>query len=150
MLRTKSQLIGAIKAALGGRAAEEVVFGDISTGASNDIEKVTSIARQMVTTYGMSKELGPLMLGKKEEMVFLGKEISDQRNYGDDVADKIDAEIAKLVGESYQEAIDLLIKNRLILDRLANYLIEEETAEGDVLIHLLDDPLLELSVSEDV
>jgi cell division protease FtsH len=150
MLRTKSQLIGAIKAALGGRAAEEVVFGDISTGASNDIEKVTSIARQMVTTYGMSKELGPLMLGKKEEMVFLGKEISDQRNYGDDVADKIDAEIAKLVGESYQEAIDLLIKNRLILDRLANYLIEEETAEGDVLIHLLDDPLLELPVSEDV
>jgi cell division protease FtsH len=150
MLRTKSQLIGAIKAALGGRAAEEVVFGDISTGASNDIEKVTSIARQMVTTYGMSKELGPLMLGKKEEMVFLGKEISEQRNYGDHVADKIDIEIATLVGESYQAAIDLLIENRLILDRLANYLIEEETAEGDVLIHLLDDPLLELSVSEDV
>jgi len=150
MLRTKSQLIGAIKAALGGRAAEEVVFGDISTGASNDIEKVTSIARQMVTTYGMSKELGPLMLGKKEEMVFLGKEISEQRNYGDHVADKIDIEIATLVGESYQAAIDLLIENRLILDRLANYLIEEETAEGDVLIHLLDDPLLELPVSEDV
>ena len=150
MLRTKSQLIGAIKAALGGRAAEEVVFGDISTGASNDIEKVTSIARQMVTTYGMSQELGPLMLGKKEEMIFLGKEISEQRNYGDHVADKIDIEIANLVGESYQAAIDLLIENRLILDRLANYLIEEETAEGDVLIHLLDDPLLELPVSEDV
>lgn len=150
MLRTKAQLIGAIKAALGGRAAEEVVFGDISTGASNDIEKVTSIARQMVTTYGMSKELGPLMLGKKEEMVFLGKEMSEQRNYGNDVADKIDSEVANLVGESYQAAIDLLIENRLILDRLANYLIEEETAEGDVLIHLLDDPLLELPVSEDV
>ena len=141
MLRTRSQLVDAIKAALGGRAAEEIVFGDISTGASNDIEQVTRIARAMVTTYGMSEKLGPLTLGKKEEMIFLGREISEQRNYGERVADVIDQEVNGIVFGSYNEAKRIINENRPVLERLAEHLIVEETVEGDQLQHLLDDPI---------
>ena len=147
-LRTKSQLISSIKAALGGRAAEKVVFGDISTGASNDLEQVTNIARRMVTQYGMSDSLGPLTLGKREEMVFLGREISEQRNYGEKIADEIDKEVGTLVSNCYDEAIQILNENRAKLDRLAAYLIEEETAEGEALDRLLDDPIDEATVSD--
>ena len=147
-LRTKSQLISSIKSALGGRAAEQVVFGDISTGASNDLEQVTNIARRMVTQYGMSESLGPLTLGKREEMVFLGREISEQRNYGEKIADEIDREVGTLVANCYDEAIEILTENRAKLDRLAAYLIEEETAEGDALDHLLDDPTNDATVSD--
>ena len=141
MLRTRSQLLDAIKAALGGRAAEEIVFGDISTGASNDIEQVTRIARSMITTYGMSDKLGPLTLGKKEEMIFLGREISEQRNYGERVADMIDQEVNEIVFGSYDEAKRIINENRPVLDRLAEHLIVEETVEGDALQRLLDDPI---------
>ena len=141
MLRTRSQLVDSIKAALGGRAAEDVVFGDVSTGASNDIEQVTRIARAMVTTYGMSAKLGPLTLGKKEEMIFLGREISEQRNYGERVADIIDQEVNEIVFGSYDEAKRILAENRPVLERLAKFLIVEETAEGDKLQSLLDDPI---------
>lgn len=147
-LRTKSQLISSIKAALGGRAAEQVVFGDISTGASNDLEQVTNIARRMVTQYGMSESLPPLTLGKREEMIFLGREISEQRNYGEKVADEIDQEVGTLVSNCYDEAIQILTENRAKLDRLAEYLIEEETAEGEPLDRLLDDPIDEITVSD--
>ena len=141
MLRTRSQLTDSIKAALGGRAAEDVVFGDISTGASNDIEQVTRIARAMVTTYGMSDKLGPLTLGKKEEMIFLGREISEQRNYGERVADIIDEEVNVIVFGSYDEAKRIINENRPVLERLAQHLISEETVEGDALQRLLDDPV---------
>ena len=141
MLRTRSQLTDSIKAALGGRAAEDIVFGDISTGASNDIEQVTRIARAMVTTYGMSDKLGPLTLGKKEEMIFLGREISEQRNYGERVADIIDQEVNVIVFGSYDEAKRIINENRPVLERLAKHLITEETVEGDALQHLLDDPI---------
>ena len=147
MLRTRSQLVDSIKAALGGRAAEDVVFGDVSTGASNDIEQVTRIARSMVTTYGMSDKLGPLTLGKKEEMIFLGREISEQRNYGERVADIIDQEVNEIVFGSYDEAKKILNSNRLVLDRLAQFLIVEETAEGDKLQSLLDDPIADEPVA---
>ena len=141
MLRTRSQLVDSIKAALGGRAAEDVIFGDVSTGASNDIEQVTRIARAMVTSYGMSEKLGPLTLGKKEEMIFLGREISEQRNYGERVADIIDQEVNEIVFGSYDEAKKILNNNRPVLERLAQFLIVEETAEGDKLQSLLDDPI---------
>lgn len=147
-LRTKSQLISSIKAALGGRAAEDIVFGDISTGASNDLEQVTNIARRMITQYGMSESLGPLTLGKREEMVFLGREISEQRNYGEKVADEIDQEVGTLVADCYKDAIQILTNNRAKLDRLAAFLIEEETAEGEALDRLLDDPIDEPTVSD--
>ena len=147
-LRTKSQLISSIKAALGGRAAEDIVFGDISTGASNDLEQVTNIARRMITQYGMSESLGPLTLGKREEMVFLGREISEQRNYGEKVADEIDQEVSTLVADCYKDAIQILTNNRAKLDRLAAFLVEEETAEGEALDRLLDDPIDEPTVSD--
>ena len=147
MLRTRSQLMDSIKAALGGRAAEDVVFGDVSTGASNDIEQVTRIARAMVTTYGMSDKLGPLTLGKKEEMIFLGREISEQRNYGERVADIIDEEVNEIVFGSYDEAKGILNNNRPVLERLAEYLIVEETVEGDKLQSLLDDPIVDEPVA---
>ena len=147
MLRTRSQLVDSIKAALGGRAAEDVVFGDVSTGASNDIEQVTRIARAMVTTYGMSDKLGPLTLGKKEEMIFLGREISEQRNYGERVADIIDQEVNEIVFGSYDEAKKILNNHRPVLERLAQFLIVEETAEGDKLQSLLDDPIADEPVA---
>jgi cell division protease FtsH len=138
MLRTRSQLLDSIKAALGGRAAEDIVFGDISTGASNDIEQVTRIARSMITTYGMSDKLGPLTLGKREEMIFLGREISEQRNYGERVADVIDQEVNDIVFGSYDEAKRIINENRHILDNLAEYLMAVETVEGDDLQRLLN------------
>ena len=138
MLRTKTQLTDSITAALGGRAAEHVVFDDFSTGASNDIEQVTNIARRMVTVYGMSDKLGPLTLGRREEMVFLGKELGEQRNYGDRTADEIDAEVSSIVNDAWENAVRILIENRAKLDRLAKRLIEEETLEGDHLQEVLD------------
>jgi cell division protease FtsH len=102
----------------------------------------------MVTQYGMSESLPPLTLGKREEMIFLGREISEQRNYGEKVADEIDQEVGTLVSNCYDEAIQILTENRAKLDRLAEYLIEEETAEGEPLDRLLDDPIDEITVSD--
>jgi cell division protease FtsH len=115
---------------LGGHVAEEIVFGDTTTGASNDIEKATSLARAMVTQYGMSEALGPLTFGKKEEMIFLGREISEQRNYSDEVAAKIDAEVRSIIDQAYERSRVALIEYRAILDRLAELLIEKETIEA--------------------
>jgi hypothetical protein len=209
-----------ISAALGGRAAEDIVFGDVSTGASNDIEKVTEIARRMVTVWGMSSSrldgsepvpistmiawagdnkirsievygddllfldkegrqyhsrkepdstlieiltaadvhtgpggvdvqvrsaqglsgLGPLTLGKREEMVFLGRDFGEQRNYGDRIADQIDEEVSRIVSEAYTTALHILTEHRPTLDRLAQYLIAEETIEGDDLQRILAGP----------
>jgi cell division protease FtsH len=116
---------------LGGHVAEELVFGDTTTGASNDIEKATNLARAMVTQYGMSDKLGPLTFGKKEEMIFLGREISEQRNYSDEVAAKIDAEVREIIDRGYERAKEALTAQRQVLDRLANLLIEKETIEAE-------------------
>ena len=89
---------------LGGHVAETIVFGDTTTGSSNDIEKATNLARAMVTQYGMSEKLGPLAFGKKEEMVFLGREISEQRNYSDEVAAKIDSEVREIIDRAFARA----------------------------------------------
>ena len=140
MLRTRTQLIDSITAALGGRAAEHVVFDDISTGASNDIEQVTAIARRMVTVYGMSNKLGPLTLGRREEMIFLGKELGEQRNYGDRIANDIDGEVSTIINDAWESAVRVLTENRQKLDRLAKHLIEEESLEGDRLQEFLNEP----------
>jgi cell division protease FtsH len=116
---------------LGGHVAEILVFGDTTTGASNDIEKATNLARAMVTQYGMSDKLGPLTFGKKEEMIFLGREISEQRNYSDEVAAKIDAEVRELIDRAYDRAKEALTAQRPVLDKLAALLVEKETIEGD-------------------
>ena len=107
-LHSKTEFEDKIAGMLGGHVSEELVFGDTTTGASNDIEKATGLARAMVTQYGMSEKLGPLAFGKKDEMIFLGREISEQRNYSDEVAAKIDAEVREIIDRAYQRAKEAL------------------------------------------
>jgi cell division protease FtsH len=114
-------------ALLGGRAAEEIVFDDITSGAGNDIERVTQIARNMVTRLGMSTEMGPMVYGQKEELIFLGREISEQRDYSEAVAEMIDREVRRLVSEAYDEARRILNEYRDKLDAVAQRLLEVET-----------------------
>ncbi len=116
---------------LGGRAAEELVFDDITSGASNDLERVTKIARTMVTRLGMSSKLGPMVYGQKEELIFLGREISEQRDYSESVAEEIDAEVRRIVSEAYDNAKRILNEYRDKLDGIANRLLEVETISRD-------------------
>ncbi len=139
-LMTKSQFEDSLVFALGGRVAEQLVFDEISTGAQNDIQQVTNIARKMVTEYGMSESLGPVALGHKEELVFLGREISEQRNYSDEIAVKIDQEIRKLIDTAYQRATDILTEHKDKLIAMANLLVEKETITGADVEALFDSP----------
>ena len=126
-LMSRAKLIDDMAFALGGRAAEEIVFDDITSGASNDLERVTQVARQMVTRYGMSVEMGPRVYGKKEELVFLGREISEQRDYSESVAEQIDDEVYKLITASLTRAKKTLTKYKAELHKIAEKLIEVET-----------------------
>lgn len=119
-----------IASALGGRVAEEIIFGEITTGASNDLQQVTRMARAMVTQYGMSDELGPRVYGEKQEMVFLGREISEQRDYSDAIAEKIDAEVRTIIDTAYERARTILNEQRDKLDLIASTLLEIETLEA--------------------
>ncbi|HEY1016635.1 MAG TPA: ATP-dependent zinc metalloprotease FtsH [Herpetosiphonaceae bacterium] len=134
-----SQFEAQIAVALGGRVAEELVLGDFTTGASNDIQQITRMARAMVTRYGMSPELGPIAFGEKEELIFLGREISEQRNYSDETSRKIDAEVKRLVDEGHLRTKAVLERNRDVMNRMAEALIEYETLEGQTLASLLDE-----------
>ncbi|MCA9825715.1 MAG: ATP-dependent zinc metalloprotease FtsH [Dehalococcoidia bacterium] len=136
--RTPTMFRDQLATALGGHAAEEMVFGEASTGPSNDIETATRIARAMVTRWGMSERLGPRTFGKSEEMIFLGREISEQRNYSEKVAEDIDDEIRKLIEEAQDRARQTLRENRALLDKLATVLLEVETLEGDDFTRLLN------------
>jgi cell division protease FtsH len=115
---------------LGGRAAEEIVFGDITTGASDDMERATKLARSMVTRWGMSQKMGPMVYGQKEELIFLGREISEQRDYSDAVAEEIDGEVRRLISEAYARARGILLEYRDRLDAIARRLIEVETIDA--------------------
>ena len=137
-LITQNQLEARLASAMGGRVAEELVFYEVTTGAGNDLEQATNIARAMITKLGMSKKLGPRTFGKREELVFLGKEISDQRDYGDNVAEAIDEEVQSLIQGAYDIATHLLNSNMDKLSRLAAHLVEHETIEGDELKNILD------------
>lgn len=129
-LRTLSQLEDQIAWGLGGRVAEELIFNDVSSGASNDIEKATDLARQMVTRYGMSKKLGPMVLGDREEMIFLGKQIGEHHHYSDTTAYEIDKEVRILVENGYARAWKILAHYRDKLIEIAELLLEKETLEG--------------------
>jgi len=129
-LQHKTKFEDDLAGLLGGRAAEEIVFGDVTTGASNDLERVTKMARAMVTQYGMSSKLGPLQFGEKEELVFLGREIGDQRNYSEAVARTIDFEIKRIVTTAYERAKSVVIENREKLTKLAERLMEVETVDA--------------------
>ncbi|RME34819.1 MAG: ATP-dependent zinc metalloprotease FtsH [Thermoflexia bacterium] len=124
--------------ALGGRAAEELVFGEATTGAANDLEQVTELARAMVTRYGMSEKLGPMTFGQKEELVFLGKEIGEQRDYSEAVAQQIDEEVRRIIHTAYQRARQVLEEHREQLDAVAQRLLEVETIEADEFLAILE------------
>jgi cell division protease FtsH len=131
---SKAKIQDDLAMALGGRAAEELVFEDVTTGASNDLERVTERARAMVTRYGMSEKLGPMTFGQKEELVFLGKEIGEQRDYSEAVAQEIDDEVRRIVGEAYDQAKETLTRCRDQLDLVAQRLIEVETLDSEQFI----------------
>jgi cell division protease FtsH len=130
-LVSKAKYADDLAFALGGRTAEEIVFGDVTTGAENDLSRITKLARDMVTRYGMSDALGPMTFGQKEELVFLGKEIGEQRDYSEAVAERIDEEVRKIVDEAHEKATAVLTKHREQLDRIAETLIEVETLNAD-------------------
>ncbi len=127
ILMSRKKMMATLAYALGGRAAEELVFDDITSGASNDIEQVTRMARAMVTRLGMSDDLGPMVYGQAQELVFLGREISEQRDYSDDVANQIDREVRRIVQEAYVQARSILAEYRGQLDAIATKLLEVET-----------------------
>ncbi len=132
-LYSKTKFEAEMAALLGGRAAEEIVFGDVTTGASDDLRRCTRIARAMVTEYGMSEVLGPRTFGQKEELIFLGREIAEQRDYGEEIAVLIDREIKALTDRAYSRAKEILTTYRRCLDAIANALIEKETLESNEL-----------------
>jgi cell division protease FtsH len=130
-LQSKSEFEDKIAGMLGGNVAERLMFGDTTTGSSNDIEKATNLARRMVTEFGMSEKLGPLAFGKREEMIFLGREIGEQRNYSDEVARMIDDEVRAIIDKAYQRATEVLGTHRARLTELAEALVAKETIEAD-------------------
>ena len=139
-LWTKRQFEDMLAAALGGRVAEEVVFNETTTGASNDLEQATNIAKTMVTRYGMSEKLGPRTFGKREELVFLGKEIAEQRDYSDSIAETIDDEVHTIIDTAHKTAVRLITDHKNKLTQLSKYLIDNETIEDEELNKLFDSP----------
>ena len=137
-LWTKNQFLDMMAVTMGGRVAEEQIFDEVTTGASNDLERATKIALSMIKRYGMSEALGPRTFGKREELVFLGREISEERDYGDKIAEEIDQEVQKLIKNAYMRACDILTNNKPKLVQVAEYLIEHEVLSGDELTRVFD------------
>lgn len=135
---TKPELLDKITGLLGGRVAEEIVFGEVSTGAHNDFQRATGIARKMVTEFGMSDKLGPLQFGQAQGQVFLGRDLNNDQNYSDAIAYEIDLEIQSIIKQSYERAKKLLTEHRDKLDLIANTLLEIETLDADQIKHLVD------------
>jgi cell division protease FtsH len=138
-LQSKTEFEDKIAGLLGGNVAERMIFGDTTTGASNDIEKATDLARRMVTEFGMSDKLGPLSFGKRDELVFLGREIGEQRNYSDDVARVIDEEVRAIIDKAYERATEVLTTHRDRLVALAEKLVAEETVDSAAFEALFSD-----------
>ena len=134
---TRSEILANITAILGGRVAEEIVFGEITTGAANDFEKATELARKMVTEFGMSDKLGPLTLGTKHGPVFLGRDLVESRNYSDEIAYEIDKEVRRIIDECYGRGRAVLTEHQDVLDRIAHALLERESLESDELDTLI-------------
>ncbi|MFO8237573.1 MAG: ATP-dependent zinc metalloprotease FtsH3 [Prochlorococcaceae cyanobacterium] len=138
-LYSRAYLQNQMAVALGGRVAEEIVYGDdeVTTGASNDLQQVARVARQMVTRFGMSDRLGPVALGRSQGGMFLGRDIAAERDFSEDTAATIDEEVGQLVAEAYRRATDVLTANRPVLDELAEMLVEKETVDAEDLQELL-------------
>jgi cell division protease FtsH len=140
-LWSKPQFEDMLAYALGGHVAELITFGEVTTGASNDIERVTKIARSMVTEYGMSSRIGPMALGHKDELVFLGRDFGEQRNYSEQTAREVDEEIHLIIQEAFDKAYNILLQNKTRLIMISERLIKEETLEGPVFEALFNQPL---------
>ena len=141
--RSKEDLLRTLAMMMGGRAAEFLIFKHLTTGAANDIERATGLARKMVCELGMSEGLGPLTFGKKEEMVFLGREIATHKDYSEQTAERIDDEVRSLVEGAYQNAVSSLQENLEKLQLLATTLLEREVLDGDQMNRLLKGEKLE-------
>jgi len=135
--RTKKEFLDELAVLLGGWCAEKLVFKDISTGAANDLEVASQLARKLVKEYGMSEKLGPVVFGKKEELVFLGKEFGEERNYSEKTAQEIDKEVSRLIKNAQKKAESILRKKRKVLDKIAKALIKKETLEKEELEKLV-------------
>jgi len=142
-MMSRGQLMAQLAMMLGGRAAERVIFDEITTGASNDLERVTQTAKQMVTRYGMSEKLGPMALGHANGQVFMGRDFNAQPDYSDEIAFQIDKEIRRIVDESYDTAEDLLVRNRSLVNKLSSDLIEYETVDSKHLARLVEEYAVE-------
>jgi cell division protease FtsH len=138
-LQSKTEFEDKIAGLLGGNVSERLIFGDTTTGASNDIEKATDLARRMVTEFGMSDKLGPLSFGKRDELVFLGREIGEQRNYSDEIAKQIDEEVRAIIDKAYERATEVLTTHRGRLVALAEKLVAEETVDADTFESMFTD-----------
>jgi cell division protease FtsH len=146
--KTKGEILAEIATMMGGRCAEEIVFDEITTGASNDLKHATSLARKMVTKYGMSDVLGPLTFGKQRDQVFLGRDIGEDRDYSEDIANKIDQEVRNIAEGSYEKAKTILIENREALDKIAEVLLDREVIEEKELNAILDGTYDELRAEQ--
>ncbi|MED4300927.1 ATP-dependent zinc metalloprotease FtsH [Geobacillus stearothermophilus] len=135
---TKAELMDKITGLLGGRVAEEIVFNEVSTGAHNDFQRATNIARRMVTEFGMSEKLGPLQFGQPSGQVFLGRDLHNEQNYSDKIAYEIDLEIQRIIKECYEKAKQVLTQHRDKLDLIANTLLEVETLDAEQIKHLFE------------
>jgi len=140
-LWTRSQLNDQLASMLGGHAAEDMVFGEMTTGSRSDIEQATKIARKMVTQYGMSERLGPRTYGRREELIFLGREVTEQKDYSEETAREIDEEVHAIIEHAYEVARQVLTENRAKLEQLAKELVAKETLEGEELNKLFDEPV---------
>jgi cell division protease FtsH len=138
-LYSRAYLQNQMAVALGGRVAEEIVYGEdeVTTGASNDLQQVARVARQMVTRFGMSEKLGPVALGRSQGGMFLGRDIAAERDFSEETAATIDEEVSQLVEEAYRRATTVLTNNRSVLDELAEMLVERETVDAEELQELL-------------
>ncbi|MGZ3563799.1 MAG: ATP-dependent zinc metalloprotease FtsH, partial [Vulcanimicrobiaceae bacterium] len=136
--QTKEELLATITRMLGGRLAEEIKFKDVTTGASNDFEKATELARRMVTQYGMSETLGPIQYGRGNHQVFLGRDFGEDRNYSEEIASKIDAEVRRIIESCYERGRKILSENWDKVERMVSSLLEYETVEADEVKAILE------------
>jgi cell division protease FtsH len=135
---TRNEMLDKLSYLMGGRAAEELVFHDPTTGAADDIEKATSLARAMVTKYGMTERLGAIKLGEDNSEPFLGRDLGHARNYSEEIAAAVDEEINALINSAHQEAFDVLVENRDVLDNLVLQLLEKETLDKEQIARVFD------------
>jgi cell division protease FtsH len=138
-LYSRAYLENQMAVALGGRLAEEIIFGEeeVTTGASNDLQQVARVAKQMITRFGMSDRLGPVALGRQQGNMFLGRDIMSERDFSEETAAAIDEEVRKLVDTAYIRAKEVLVNNRKVLDEIAQMLIEKETVDAEELQQIL-------------